>query len=78
MEIVKAVSLKKHFNWPLKKPKDPEWRTLAEEVLKYPKGKQKSWGITFEMSKEQFPCVLLVSKNLPEVKLKINDKAAYI
>ena len=76
--ITQTVNLSKYFNWPHRVPKDEWWKELATQVRNYPQGKQHSWGIPFEMAKGSTLRVIMITKDMPEVTIRLGDSATFL
>jgi len=74
----KPVDLNKFVNWPKHVSVKPEWKDLAAKVLKYPVGRQRSWGIPFQMVKGAKAKVILVRAGDPGVEIPLNLEASYL
>lgn len=75
----RPVRLAPYFNFPRGTLKDEWWRQLAERIGQYPAGKQKSWGIPFQMAaKDARPRLILVSRGSDPVTIPLNAKATYL
>ncbi|MBI2437571.1 MAG: hypothetical protein HYV36_01990, partial [Lentisphaerae bacterium] len=75
----RPIKLAPYFNWPPAALKGEWWRELAEHIkAEYPAGKQKPWGIPFQMAEGAGKRVILVSKESSAVTIALNGKAAYL
>jgi hypothetical protein len=74
----RTIDISEYFDWPRSVPKEVWWQERADEVRRYPRGAQSSWGIPFEMAGATGPNVIHLNKKSRPVRIAVNGKADYL
>lgn len=75
----KPVNLASIMNWPRRVPADVHWQVWKKRIKEFPRGKQTSWGIPFEMAAATAgQNVIMLTQGSGDIAVPIAAKAAYL
>ncbi|MHC4914693.1 MAG: CehA/McbA family metallohydrolase [Planctomycetota bacterium] len=73
----REVSLARRFNWPRGRLAGA-WKKIADEVRRWPSGRERPWGVPFRMAGARGPRVLMAAAGRPETVVPVGARADYL